>query len=158
MILFLVLAVLLPWSLYRQMQVNGITRESLIKLPLIFAGVGVLSQIGSPLPHNRAALAALTISVIASVALGVWRGLEIPAWRTADGGWACQGNRTTITLWVALIAFKFVLGAVGSQTGWFPEETVGEIFMTLGLSFAVQNLVVARRTIAQPLAINGHAA
>jgi hypothetical protein len=158
MILFLVLAVLLPWSLYRQMQVNGITRESLIKLPAIFVGIGVLSQIGSPLPHDHAALAALTFSVAASVALGIWRGLEIPTWRTADGSWVSQGNRTTISLWVALIAFKFVLGAVGSQTGWYPVETLGEIFMTLGLSFAVQNLVVARRTIAQPLAINGRTA
>jgi hypothetical protein len=148
MILFVVLAVLLPWSLYRQTQAHRITRESLTKLPLIFAGIGVLSQIGSPMPHSHAAVAALAVSVVASVVLGIWRGLEIPTWQTADGAWMSQGNRATITLWIALIAFKFVLGAVGSQTGWYPVETVGEIFITLGLSFAIQNLVVSRRTIA----------
>lgn len=158
MVLFLVLAVLLPWSLYRQMQVNGISRESLIKLPLIFVGIGVLSQIGSPLPHDHAALAVLASSLAASLAFGVWRGLEIPTWRTDDGAWVSQGNRTTITLWVALIAFKFVLGAIGSQTGWYPIETVGEMFITLGVSFAVQNLVIARRTIARPLGMSGRTA
>jgi hypothetical protein len=28
---------------------------------------------------------------------------------------------------------------------------VGEVFVTLGVSFAVQNLIVARRSFAQPL-------
>jgi hypothetical protein len=149
MTLFIVLAILLPWSLYRQMHVHGISRESLVKLPLIFAGIGVIAQIGTHVDTSRAALAALALSVAASLVLGVWRGRQMPIWRGEDGAWLTQGNRLTMTLWGALIAFKFLLGAVASQTGWFPVETVGEIFITLGLSFAVQNIVVARRSIAQ---------
>jgi hypothetical protein len=149
MLLFIVLAVLLPWSIWRQMHPHTVTRQSLMKLPVLFAGIGVLVQIGSPLPDGRAAALALTISVAASALLGVWRGAVIPVWRTQNGSWMSQGNRTTIALWVVLIAFKFALGTVGTVTGLFPVETVGEVFVTLGLSFAVQNLVVARRSIAQ---------
>jgi hypothetical protein len=145
MILFLVLAVLLPWSLWRQMQVHEVTRESLVKLPLIFAGIGVVCQWGTPIPHSSGALLALAISIGASVALGVWRGEVMPLWRGENGAWMSQGNRQTLTLWIALIVFKFALGTVGSVTGWFPTEAVGVVFMTLGLSFAIQNLVVARR-------------
>jgi hypothetical protein len=148
MILFVVLAVLLPWSIWRQMHVNPVSRGSLIKLPLVFAGIGLLVQTGSLIPAGRAAIVALLISVAASVVLGFWRGAVIPVWTAQDGSWLSQGNRLTITLWIALIAFKFALGTVGSMTGWFPVESVGEVFVTLGLSFAVQNLVVARRTIA----------
>jgi hypothetical protein len=148
MILFIVLAVLLPWSIWRQMHVHEVTRDSLIKLPLMFAGIGVLVQTGSLIPDGRAAIVALMISVLASIVLGVWRGAVIPVWRTDDGSWLSQGNRLTIALWIVLIVFKFALGTVGSMTGWFPVESVGEVFVTLGLSFAVQNLVVARRSIA----------
>ena len=150
MILFVVLAVLLPWSVWRQMHVHAVPRESLVKLPSIFAGVGVLAQIGTRIPDGHAAILALAISVAASVLFGVWRGVAIPVWRDGDGSWLSQGNRLTITLWVGLIAFKFLLGTVGNVTGWFPVETVGEVFLTLGISFAVQNLFVARRSIAYP--------
>jgi hypothetical protein len=151
MILFVVLAVLLPWSLYRQMQEHTVSRGSLIKLPLVFVGIGLLAQSGPLVPGGRGAALALTISVAASVLFGIWRGVAIPLWTAPDGGWMSKGNRLTITLWIALIAFKFLLGTVGSITGWFPVETISEIFITLGLSFAVQNYVVARRSINQPL-------
>lgn len=153
MVLFVVLAVLLPWSIWRQMHVHTVTGASLIKLPLLFAGIGVLVQSGSLTQGGKAALVALMISVAASVVLGLWRGAVIPVWRAQDGSWLSQGNRLTITLWVALIAFKFALGTVGSVTGWFSVETVGEVFVTLGLSFAVQNFVVARRSIMHAVKI-----
>lgn len=153
MVLFVVLAVLLPWSIWRQMHVHTVSRASLIKLPLLFAGIGVLVQSGSLIQGGQAALVALMISVAASVVLGLWRGAVIPVWRAEDGSWVSQGNRLTITLWVVLIAFKFALGTVGSVTGWFPVETVGDVFATLGLSFAVQNLVVARRSIMHAVKI-----
>jgi hypothetical protein len=37
----------------------------------------------------------------------------------------------------------------GNVTGLFAGETVGEAFATLGVSFAIQNLIVARRSIAK---------
>src|ERR1700744_5411164 len=107
MVLFLVLAVLLPWSISRQMHVHTISRGSLIKLPLLFAGIGLLVQSGSLVPGGRGATIAL------------------PIWQAEDGSWLSKGNRLTIVLWTALIACKFLLGTVGSVTGWFPEETVG---------------------------------
>lgn len=151
MLLFVILAVLLPWSIWRQSHEHAVTRQSLAKLPMLFVGIGVLVQVGSPLTGGHAAAIALAISVAASVLLGLWRGAVTPLWRNSHGSWMSQGNRTTIALWVLLIAFKFALGTFGSVTGLFPVETVGEVFVTLGLSFAVQNLVVARRSIAQPV-------
>jgi hypothetical protein len=35
---------------------------------------------------------------------------------------------------------------VNEVTGWFPGEHAGEIFVFIAVSFAAQNLVVARRT------------
>src|SRR5262245_50257737 len=145
MTLMLVLLVLLPWSIWRQMHAHEVTRESLIKLPLIFAAIGVLGFGTGAIPTDTAAIAYLAFSVALSVGMGVWRGAEISLWRDEDGKPISKGNRTTITLWVALIGSKFALGAIASITGWFPAEHAGEVFLFLALSFVAQNLVVARR-------------
>ena len=146
MTLMLVLLVLLPWSIWRQMHEHEVTRQGLLKLPLIFAAVGVLGFGTGAIPTDAAAIAYLAFSLALSIGFGVWRGVEIPIWRNADGNLVSKGNRTTITLWGVLIGSKFVLGAIASITGWFPAEHAGEVFLFLALSFVAQNLVVARRT------------
>src|SRR5689334_22490141 len=118
MTLFIVLAVLLPWSLWRQMHAHEVSRGSLRKLPLIFGLIGVLSLTTQDVPTDAAAAAYVAVSLGLSVVLGLWRGAVIPVWRTSAGQWMSQGNRLTITLWVLLIATKVAMGAVASITGW----------------------------------------
>ena len=146
MTLILVLLVLLPWSIWRQMHAHAVTRESLIKLPLIFAAVGALGFGTGAIPTDGAAVAYLAFSAVLSVGMGVWRGTALSLWRDDDGTPISEGNHTTIALWIALIGTKVALGTIASITGWFPAEHAGEIFLFLSLSFVAQNLVVARRT------------
>jgi hypothetical protein len=146
MTLTLVLLVLLPWSIWRQMHEHPVTREGLFKLPLIFAAIGVFGFGTGAMPTDGAALGYLVFSLALSVCFGVWRGVKLSLWRDGDGNPVSQGNRTTIALWGVLIGSKFALGAVASITGWFPAEHAGEVFLFLALSFVAQNLVVARRT------------
>lgn len=147
MTLLLVLSFLLPWSIYRQMHAHEITPKGLVKLPLIFAAIGVVGLGTREVPTDAAAIGYLVFSVALSVAFGVWRGARISIWRDQTGVLMSQGNRTTIVLWVALLASKFALGAVASITKWFPVEHAGEVFLFLALSFVAQNLVVARRSL-----------
>jgi hypothetical protein len=146
MTLLLVLLVLLPWSIWRQMHEHEVTREGLFKLPLIFAAIGVLGFGTGAIPSDAAAIGYLAFSLALSVGFGIWRGVELPIWRNADGNLVSKGNRMTIALWGVLIGSKVVLGTIASITGWFPAEHAGEVFLFLALSFVAQNLVVARRT------------
>ncbi len=157
MTLFIVLAILLPWSLYRQMHEHPVTREGLIKLPLIFAAIGLLGWTAQDNPTDAAAAGYMALSLGLSVGLGIWRGAVIPTWRNAAGDWMSKGNRLTITLWIVLIAAKFVMGTIASITGWFPASGTSEVFLFLGISFAAQNLVVARRTIARDTGVRAPA-
>jgi hypothetical protein len=145
MTLILVLLVLLPWSIWRQMHAHAVTRESLIKLPLIFAAIGVFGFGTGAIPTDGAAVAYLAFSAVLSVGMGVWRGAALSLWRDEDGTPISIGNRTTLALWIALLGTKFALGTIASITGWFPAEHAGEIFLFLALSFVAQNIVVARR-------------
>jgi len=112
---------------------------------VIFAAIGGFGLQHNDIPASTAAWAAAAFSLALSVGLGVARGALIPVWRDECGAWLSQGNRLTIALWVVLIAAKFVIGAVSSVTGWFPQTGAGEVFLFLGISFAAQNLVIARR-------------
>jgi hypothetical protein len=152
MTLFIVLAALIVWSLSRQMSEHAVTREGLIKLPLIFAGIGLIALNATDVPHGSLAVAEVAVSVALSVGLGLVRGALMPTWQDDQGQWMTKGNRTTIALWVGLIAVKFVIGAIGSITGLYTSTGSGEIFLILGLSFAAQNYILARRTIAPELA------
>ena len=147
MSLILVLAVMLPWSLSRQMHERAITPQGLLRLPLIFAAIGVLGLRTQDIPTDAIAAAYVAFSLGVSVLLGVWRGAVIPVWQTSAGEWMVKGSRLTITLWVVLIATKLVMATVASIKGWFPAKGTSEVFLFIGISFASQNLVVARRSI-----------
>ena len=120
MTLFIVLAVLLPWSVWRQLYAHAISREGLIKLPLIFAAIGAFSLTQQDVPSDAATVAYVATSLGLSVALGIWRGAVIPTWLTADGTWMSKGNRLTISLWILLIGAKFAMGAVAGITRCSP--------------------------------------
>jgi hypothetical protein len=145
MTLFVVLALLVPWSVWRQMHAHEITRRGLTKFPVIFAAMGLFGVQRGDIPSSSAAAAAMLVSLALSVGLGIARGALIPIWRDARGRCFSRGNRLTIALWVALVGGKFALGTIASVTGWFPQTSAGEVFLFLGISFAAQNLVVARR-------------
>ena len=147
MTLLLILLVLLPWSIWRQMHAHEITGSGLVKLPIIFATVGVLGFGIDAIPTDAAALSYVAFSLALSFVMGIWRGVKITVWRDAAGRWMNQGNRTTIALWVALIGAKVAMGTIASITGWFPAEHAGDVFLFLALSFVAQNLVVAQRSI-----------
>jgi hypothetical protein len=145
MTFFLILAVLLPWSLSRQMRPHRVTSQGLVKLPAIFALIGLSALSGTELPAGGGAVAYVGASVLITVVFGVWRGLAMPVW--FDAGWMSQGDRRTISLWVAMIALKVAVGVVAGVAGFIPSETVGELFLFLAASFAVQNVIIARRTV-----------
>jgi hypothetical protein len=146
MTLLLVLLILLPWSIWRQMHAHEITGSGLIRLPVIFAAVGVLGFGMSAIPTDAAAVAYVAVCLALSIVFGVWRGARLDVWRVG-GRWLSRGNRTTLALWGALIGTKVVLGTVASITGWFPAEHAGDVFTYLAISFVAQNIVVAERSL-----------
>ena len=147
MTLLLVLLVLLPWSIWRQMHAHEITGSGLVKLPVIFAAIGVFGFGTGTIPTDGAAIAYILGCLALSVVFGIWRGARIDVWRDDAGRWISQGNRITLALWAALIGIKVGLGTIASVTGLFPAEHAGDVFVFLAFSFVAQNLVVAQRSL-----------
>jgi hypothetical protein len=91
MTLFVVLALLLPWSVWRQRHAHEIS-----KLPVIFAATGLSGLQRGDIPSSAAAAVAMSVSLALSVGLGVVRGAVGPIWRDARGSWLSHGDRLTI--------------------------------------------------------------
>jgi hypothetical protein len=83
MTLLLVLLVLLPWSIWRQMHAHEIIGSGLVKLPIIFAAIGVLGFGTATIPIDTAALVDVAFCLALSVGFGLWRGERIDIWRKA---------------------------------------------------------------------------
>jgi hypothetical protein len=144
----LILLVLLPLSIYRQMQAHEVSPVALIRLPLIFAGVGLLGFGLRHLDVGADAVPYLALSAGLSIGFGIWRGAQVRVWRDANGSYFTQGTRLTLLLWAALILAKIAIDTVGAVMGALPSTHPGEIFMFIAVSFAAQNVIVARRTIS----------
>ncbi len=74
--------VLVPLSIYHRMRASIVSAAALLRLPLIYAGIG----------------------------FGIWRGVQVRVWRDAAHRYFVQGTRVTLALWGALIS-KMILSA-----------------------------------------------
>jgi len=149
----LILAVVIPWSIWRQMHARPVTTEGLVKLPLIFAVVAAVSLVTDVPAHTPDALLYDLVCAALAVGFGVWRGQRVSI--TYDGTTPIQqGNRATLMTWGVMIALKVALGTVAAVTGWIPAEGAGEIFAFLALTFVAQSAVVASRTRSSGLRVH----
>ena len=145
-----ILLIVLPWSIWRQMHARPVTADGLVKLPLIFATVAAVIALTSKAAEITPGVVAYDAAcAILAIGFGAWRGQRLSIW-DEDGTPMQRGNRATVTTWVLMIALKIALGTVAAVTGWIPAEGAGAILGFLALTFAIQNLVVARRTLWAP--------
>jgi hypothetical protein len=143
----LILLVLLPLSIYRQMQAHEISAAALVRLPLIYGAIGILGFGTGHLDVTGAAAPYIAASAVLSIGFGIWRGRQVRVWRERSGPWFTRGTRFTLALWAGLILGKVAINTLGAITGDLSSTHAGEIFLFIAASFVAQNLVVARRSI-----------
>ena len=140
----LLIAAAVVWILAKQIRTEPVKPRLLVLAPLLLAYFG-LRSISASLWQNAADLALLALSAAVSAGLGVWRGRTIAVWRDASGVWLRRGSKLTLALWGALFAARGVLYAVDVATGRPEASGVGALLLTLAISFAAQNVVIALR-------------
>jgi hypothetical protein len=148
----LIMLIVVPWSIWRQMHARPVTVNGLVKLPLLFAAAAAVFGLTD---HVHTITSAEVIynaaCAVVAIAFGAWRGAHLSIWHEGDTAMQ-RGNRTTLTLWIAMIALKIALGTVAAVTGWIPAEGAEAVLGFFALTMAIQNLVVARRTLWAPRA------
>src|SRR5919109_2693511 len=117
----LILLVLLPLSIYRQMRPSEISRAALIRLPLMYAWIGLLGFGTKHLDVTAGAAPYIALSAVLSIGFGLWRGAQVRVWRGASGSYFVQGTRLTLALWAGLILGKIASNTIGAVTGGLPS-------------------------------------
>jgi hypothetical protein len=137
------------WVLARQIRLARVKPRLLVLAPLVLAYFGIRA-LPSSTWHTAVGLGLLAVSAVVSVALGLWRGQTIKVWRGADGTWWRQGSMRTLALWGALIVARGLLYALDAAAGHREASGLGAVLVTLALSFAAQNAVIAMRMNGAP--------
>jgi len=139
----IIILALTGYAIYRQTQVNEITGKNRFKLAIIYGVVGII--VGVHVPHTAAALGILAISLLASLVVGLIRGRHTTMWREADGRIYTRGTVFTVSIFLALIAFKFGLGTVAYFAHITGNSGIGEILLMIGLMVGVQAQIIWNR-------------
>lgn len=140
----LLIAAAVVWILIRQIRLAPVKTRLLILAPLLLGYFG-LRALPASLAQDAADVALMTLSVVVSAALGVWRGRTIAVWRDESGVWWRRGSNLTLVLWGVLFAARGLLYALDVATGHAEASTAGALLLTLAVSFAAQNAVIALR-------------
>jgi hypothetical protein len=142
------------YSVYRQTKTSDVFGHYRFKMALIYGIVGLC--IGVTIPHTLAAEGLLVVSLAASVWVGAIRGRHTHIWRGDDGRVYSRGTVFTVTMFLALIAFKFALGTGAYFAHVSYAASFGEILLMIGLMAGVQAELVWRR--AKTLRASGNQA
>jgi hypothetical protein len=137
-----IVAALVTYAVYKQTKVAVVGSGARFRLAAIYLLAGVV--VGLRLPHDLVAVALLAASLIISVAVGCARGAFTRVWVGPDGRIRSRGSLVTIGLFLALIASKFVIGAIADRLG-IHEASLGEVLVMISVSIAVQAQLVWRR-------------
>jgi hypothetical protein len=126
-------------SVYRQTRTSDVFGHYRFKMALIYGIVGLC--IGVRMPHTLVAEGLLVVSLAASAWVVVIRGRHTHIWRGDDS----RGTVFTVTMFLALIVFKFALGTVAYFAHVSYAASIGEILLMIGLMAGVQAELVWRR-------------
>lgn len=142
----IIILALVTYAVFQQTRQHEVTGRARFKLALSYGIVALV--VGIHVGHTAVAIGLLAISLLASLIVGFIRGSRSRMWRTADGPVFTQGTVFTVSLFLALIAFKFALGTVAYFAHVAYTGSMGEILLMVGLMVGVQAEIGWRRAQA----------
>ncbi|MER7004926.1 hypothetical protein ABT297_18035 [Dactylosporangium sp. NPDC000555] len=140
----LIIVAITVFVIIRQFSVREVRPEMLVWTALLVAR-GCFPP--GPARATVAGIGLLAAALVVSVIFGVLRGSTMPMWRADSGLVVRKGGRVTLWLWLATIAARLVLGAIGSAAFGEPLN-FNALWLGMGVTLGVQHLVMTRRAAA----------
>jgi len=129
--------------IFRQMATRRVGRPAALIVPAVMIVAGVASGGVLDTRHVTLSLALLAVEAVAAVAFGAVRAATVRIWQDASGVVWSKATGWTLLAWLASIAMRVGLFAIGGALGL--TLTPGGILPFLGLSLGAQAYLVARR-------------
>jgi hypothetical protein len=139
------------YVLWSRMQGRPLKLRRMLVLPAVLVVLGIVDLTGSSAPHLTSKdIAFLVISVVLSVVLGAARGATIELYPQQGELWQ-RYRRSTVALWIALIAAKLILIGIASAAGASAGSGTSTLLLTLGVSLLAEAAIVAPRAASTGL-------
>ncbi len=141
---------ILAYILSRQVRVRIVPRDPRLHLPAILALIGLLELIGYTSDHHHHVTSAdyawlLGTLMVGAAGLGALRALTVRIW--VYNNWVVrQGTWVTLTLWVVSLSLHYLSEIGAGHTGG-SDLVNSSLLLYIGVTFAVQNLVVHQRAL-----------
>jgi FtsH-binding integral membrane protein len=138
----------LAYVLYRQVIPRQVREGRLYTIPLVLLVLGVAQGHLVDPAHRSPSVVLLVAEAACALVFGAYRASTMKIWRDEKGVLWRQGTVVTVLAWVASIAARIGLAAVG--TADHVKAGNGGILMFLGLTLLVQNAIVDWRAGTSP--------
>jgi hypothetical protein len=139
------------YVLWSRMQGRPLKIRRLIVLPVVLAVLGITDLTGSSAPHlSPKDIAFLAVGVAISAILGAARGATIQLYSNQGELWQ-RYRKSTVGLWIALIAAKVILLAVASSAGATAGGGTNSLLLSLGVSLLAEAAIVGPRAMSTGL-------
>jgi hypothetical protein len=139
------------YVLWSRTQGRPLQLRRLVVVPAILAVLGVTNLTGSSAPPlTPIDIAFLVASVAVSAVLGAARGATIEIYANQGELWQ-RYRRSTVALWIALIATKIVLLAIASSAGASAGGGTNGLLLSLGVSLLAEAAIVGPRALSTGL-------
>jgi uncharacterized membrane protein YsdA (DUF1294 family) len=146
-ILAVVVLVIMRW--FRARRVN---EQRLFLIPVVIGGIGIAQ--GNTIDSHHAALSTglLAVEIAAALLLGLGLGATMRLWRERDGSQWSKGTWATFGVFLASVAVRGGLYAIGYAAGVRPGS--GTVLISVAAWLLAQNAVIAWRSRAFPARVS----
>jgi peptidoglycan/LPS O-acetylase OafA/YrhL len=139
------------YVLWSRMQGRPLKLRRMLLLPVVLVVLGIVDLTGSSAPHLTSKdIAFLVVSLALSIVLGAARGATIELYPKQGELWQ-RYRKSTVALWIALIAAKLILIAIASAAGASAGSGTSTLLLTLGVSLLAEAAIVVPRALSTGL-------
>lgn len=148
----LIIAAVVVLVIVRRFRARRVNEQRLLVIPLVIGGIGIAQ--GNAIDPHHAALSAglLAIEIAAALLLGLGLGVTMRQWREPDGSRWSKGTWATFGIFLASVAVRSGLYAVGHAAGARPGS--GTILISAAAWLLAQNAVIAWRSRGLPTRVS----
>jgi hypothetical protein len=148
----LIIAAVVVIVIARRFGRRRVNEQKALVVPLVIGAIGIAQGNAIDSHHTTLTAGLLTAEVVTAVLLGLALGATMRLWRERDGSSWSQGTWLTFGVFLASIAVRGGLYAVGYAQGARPGS--GTVLISVAAWLLAQNAVIAWRSRELPARVS----
>jgi uncharacterized membrane protein YsdA (DUF1294 family) len=148
----LIILAVVVFVIVRRFRPRRVDEQRLLVIPIVLGVIGVAQGNAIDTHHTSLSTGLLIVEVAAALLLGAGLGATMRLWRERDGSQWSKGTWATFGVFLASVAVRGGLYALGYTAGVRPGS--GTVLISVAAWLLVQNAVIAWRSREAPAPVS----